>query len=315
MRRKFAIIVSAVAALLLLFTVSCGTGGDSPKQEQGSGSAEQKSGEAEAAFEQTEIAKAAEVMSDAAVSDANAAAGGLDTSDGQFSGEPYSGSVNESLASAYEETLPGAALDPSTPMVALTFDDGPYSPVTLRITDLLQKYKAHATFFIVGNRAEEYSDAIRAEVDTGCELANHTWDHEHNLTKVGADTIKQEVQQCNEKLAALTGITPKLLRPVGGAHNETVDASVGMPMIIWSVDTQDWKSRDASSVISRCMSSVKDGSIVLMHDLYPSTAEACETIIPQLVEQGYKLVTVSEMAAARGYTLEPGQAYNSFYQQ
>jgi len=200
--------------------------------------------------------------------------------------------------------------DPSRPMVALTFDDGPYSPVTDRIVNKLTEYGGHATFFVVGNRVATYSDSVIKAAGAGNEIANHSWDHS-TLTKLTAIKIQKQMHDTDNALQYYIGHPAYLMRPVGGAHNATVDAAVGKPIIMWSVDTLDWKNRNASTVANTVLSKVKDGDIILMHDLYKSTADACDVIIPALTARGYQLVTVSELAAAKGINLQNGVAYSA----
>lgn len=197
-------------------------------------------------------------------------------------------------------------------MVALTFDDGPYSPVTNRILDELEIVGGHATFFIVGNRASTYSDCVLRELELGCELANHTWSHPNaGLTTLSYADVVDQIVSCNNELYRIAGVKPSVMRPVGGSYNDSVAAAVDMPIIIWSLDTQDWKYRDADHIVNAILNNVSDGDIILMHDLYTSTAEAMEIVIPELVARGYSLVTVSELAEYKGYDLEDSKAYYS----
>jgi len=203
-------------------------------------------------------------------------------------------------------------IDPDKPMVALTYDDGPYTPVTTRILDTLEKYDARATFFVVGSRVNTYKDCIKRSFDMGCEIGNHTYNHTI-LTSVGSAKIKEEINATNKAVEKITGVAPVVVRTPGGAVNSTVRSSVMYPMFNWSVDTLDWKNRNASSVVSAIKKDVRDGSIVLMHDLYGSTASATETIVPWLVKEGYQLVTVSELMAVKGIDAEAGKLYNNAY--
>ncbi len=200
-------------------------------------------------------------------------------------------------------------VDPSRPMVALTFDDGP-SRVTPRILDTLEQYNARATFFVVGRQVNSYYENMRRAVSLGCEIGNHTVSHA-SLPGLDLNGLASEIGSNNQRICDYISYTPALFRPPYGAANDTVRANAGMPMILWNIDTEDWKSRNAQSVISRALDHVKDGDIILMHDLYGSTAEACETIIPELINRGFQLVTVSEMAQAKGVSLESGQLYYS----
>ena len=200
---------------------------------------------------------------------------------------------------------------PAGKMVALTFDDGPYSPVTNRILDLLDEYDSHATFFVVGDRVATYASCVRRADELGCEIANHTYDHKNNLANVSGATIRSEIHGCNDEVFKIIGKEPVIMRPCGGSYSDTTRANVGMPMIIWSLDTADWKYRDATRTANAILNNVSDGDIILMHDLYSSTADAMEIVIPELVRRGYTLVTVSELAEAKGVDLEDGGAYYS----
>lgn len=201
-------------------------------------------------------------------------------------------------------------LDPSRPMVALTFDDGPYSPVGNQIMDCLAQYGGKATFFMVGSRVPAHGAEVQRMVAEGHEVANHTMNHKY-LQKLNAAQIQGEVNQCNDTIQAVCGVRPSLMRLPGGIHNATVLASTGMPMIQWNIDTRDWKTRNADQTVAAVLSQVKNGDIVLMHELYGQTGEAVLRIIPELANRGYQLVTVSEMAAARGLGLEAGKLYFS----
>lgn len=200
---------------------------------------------------------------------------------------------------------------PAVPMVALTFDDGPYSPVTDRIVAKLTEYQGKATFFVVGNRVSTYSNSVINASNIGCEIGNHTWDHTP-LTKLSPLEIAREIHDTDTTVGYYTGKFPALIRPVGGGRNEVVDSSVDKPMINWSIDTKDWSSKNSQKVIWSVLNNVQDGDIILMHDLYPTTADACDVLIPELTGRGYQLVTVSELASARGITPEPGKLYRSF---
>lgn len=218
-------------------------------------------------------------------------------------------------AAAEPETAGQAAsgtrtIDPSRPMVALTFDDGPQTDVDNRILDCLAKYGGKATFFMVGDRVASRAGVVQRMAAEGHELANHTLNHKY-LNKVSAAEVRAQVQQCNDVIESVSGVRPTLMRLPGGIHNESIRANVQMPMIQWSIDTLDWKTRNADKTVAAVVGKVKDGDIVLMHDLYSPTGDAAERIIAELTNQGYQLVTVSELAAAKGKTLEAGQVYSA----
>lgn len=205
-----------------------------------------------------------------------------------------------------------ADVDPEKPMVALTYDDGP-SANTPKILDLLEKYGAKATFFVVGDRLDDsskYRSYVKRAYELGCQIGNHTYEHE-TLTSLSESQIKSQISKCDAAVKKAAGITPSIMRPPGGNRNATVDKAVGKPLILWSIDTLDWKTRDASKTVSAVLDHVKDGDVILMHDLYAATAEASETIIPALIKKGYQLVTVEELALNRG-GMKAGNRYSSF---
>ena len=202
------------------------------------------------------------------------------------------------------------AIDPKKPMIALTFDDGP-GPRTSELLNQLKKYNAHATFFMLGKNVKLYPDAVKQMLKDGNELGNHSYDHQQ-LTKIDGAAVKKEVDDTNRNIKNICGSPATLLRPPYGAINDTVKSNVGMPMILWNVDTLDWKTRNTQSTIDSVMKNLKDGDIVLMHDIHSQTIDAALELIPKLEEEGYQLVTVSEMAAAKKQDLKDGTAYSDF---
>ncbi|MCI9083242.1 MAG: polysaccharide deacetylase family protein [Lachnospiraceae bacterium] len=200
-------------------------------------------------------------------------------------------------------------IDMNGQMVALTYDDGP-SQYTPAILEILRQHGGVATFFVVGQRVSSYADTIRSAYNMGCEIGNHTYSHQV-LTKVGVPSIQSQVNSTNAAVQNVTGASPIVMRPPGGGHNPVVRSAVGMPVILWSIDTLDWKTKNASSTQAAVLNHVKDGDIILMHDLYNPTAEASRVIIPELVRRGYQLVTVSELADCRG-GMAKGAVYNAF---
>ncbi|MCD8082202.1 MAG: polysaccharide deacetylase family protein [Clostridiales bacterium] len=216
----------------------------------------------------------------------------------------------ETAVQEEQEEAVGRVIDPSRPMVALTFDDGPQTAVGNRIMDILAQYDGKATFFLVGSRVPGQAAEVARMVAEGHEVANHTMNHKY-LQKLGAAQIQSEVNQCNDTIQAVCGVRPTLMRLPGGNHNATVLANTGMPMIQWSIDTLDWKTRNADATVAAVLNHIQDGDIVLMHELYSATGDAVARIVPELAARGYQMVTVSELAAAKGAALAPGQLYFS----
>ena len=200
-------------------------------------------------------------------------------------------------------------IDPDKPMVALTFDDGP-GPYTDRILDCLEKYGAKATFYVVGNRLGTYSNQLKREAELGMEIGCHSWSHAQ-LTTLSPSGVAADISRTNNKAYELTGVYPATVRPPYGSHNASVRSAAGAPFILWSVDTLDWKTRNATSTYNAVINNVKDGDIILMHDIHSPTADAVERIVPALIERGYQLVTVSEMGEVRKGGLAAGSYYSS----
>jgi len=208
----------------------------------------------------------------------------------------------------------GRYIDPSKPMVALTFDDGPDVQVDGVLMDELEKVNGRATFFVVGQRVEKFPEDIKNTVERGHEIGNHSYDHDIHLSSKGQDYIRNEFDKTDDAVEKAAGVRPALVRLPGGNISNDVKAVVKKPLIFWSIDTEDWRSRDAEKTQNSILSQVKDGDIVLMHALYLSTAQACKTVIPELHARGYQLVTVSELIHFRGQDVQGGNGvqYKSF---
>ncbi|MCI9493938.1 MAG: polysaccharide deacetylase family protein [Lachnospiraceae bacterium] len=200
-------------------------------------------------------------------------------------------------------------IDLYKPIVALTYDDGP-SIYTPAILDILQQYGGAATFFVVGNRVSAYPDALRRAYSMGCEIGNHTYSHKI-LTKLSVPEIQSQITATNDVVRSVTGASPTVMRPPGGGYNSTVTSAVGMPLILWSIDTLDWKTKNAALTQAAVLNHIQNGDIVLMHDLYRQTADASAAIIPALVSRGYQLVTIKELSDCRG-AMAPGGVYRHF---
>lgn len=200
-------------------------------------------------------------------------------------------------------------LDPDKPMVALTFDDGPYDRVTNRIVKALAKHDSRATFFVVGNRVERYADTMKNAYQKGNQIATHTFDH-GDLSKMKKKQIRRELKRAFRVMKKINGENPTMLRPPYGNVNDKMRQTIQIPMIYWSVDTEDWASRNKAKILKRCKS-IKDGDIVLMHDLYPSTATAVEKLVPKLCKKGFQLVTVEELFYYKGIDAKGGKVYFS----
>lgn len=217
----------------------------------------------------------------------------------------------------------GADIPEADVYIALTFDDGPTGAIdgypnglTAYLLDGLKERGAHATFFMVGDRVNMFSSTLPRLVSEGHELGNHTMTHPmQHLTGLKKDGIQKEITSATSTITEKAGQPPTVLRPVGGGVNSDVKAvakDLGLPIINWNVDTQDWKNRNKQSVHDAIVNAA-DGSVVLMHDLYPTSVEGALSAIDDLqkrTDKTYAFVTVSELAAVKGITLEPGVVYN-----
>ena len=190
-------------------------------------------------------------------------------------------------------------IDPNKPMVALTFDDGPgYNSASDKIVDVLEKYSARATFFMLGSNAADHPKNLKRKVELGCQIGNHTYNHSH----YGKNVTASDISKASKAIKKACGVAPTAFRSPGGITNSAIRKECkeeGMPLYYWSLDTQDWKYRDADKIYKTVMKSVEDGDIILMHEIYDSTAEAVEKIVPALIKKGYQLVTCDELIEAK----------------
>ena len=210
----------------------------------------------------------------------------------------------------YDETYENEVfkINPEDKLIAFSFDDGP-STYDLGIVDSLVNSHSTATFFMVGNRIDSFHDSVFKIVNAGMEVGNHTYDHK-SLTKLSTEKVTEEITKTNEKYTALTGKTMNLMRPSYGAINKTVALTTGMPVILWNIDTLDWKTRDTDKTVESILSA-KDGDIVLMHSLYKPTADAVAKSLPELYKKGFRVVSVGELMQYKGKTLIAGNTYRS----
>jgi peptidoglycan/xylan/chitin deacetylase (PgdA/CDA1 family) len=208
----------------------------------------------------------------------------------------------------------GRYIDITKKMVAITFDDGPHNTYSNKILDTLEKHNSVATFFEVGNLVSQGADTIKRADALGCEIASHTWSHA-NLQTSSQSVIDSQIEKADEAFYEAIGKKPALLRPPYGATDKELLANCDKYLIGWSVDTNDWKYRDADKVFSVIKNEGDlDGDVILMHSLYDSTAKATERIVPYLVDKGYQLVTISELIKYKNEDfLETGKYYTYNY--
>ena len=203
-------------------------------------------------------------------------------------------------------------VDITKKLVALTFDDGPNKTYTNEILDVLEAYNSVATFFDLGSIMNNAPQTMQRASQLGCEMGSHSYSHK-NLKTASVDKIKEEISSTDAVFEEILGYKPTLLRPPYGAVGSDLKENCDKYLIGWSVDTLDWKNRDKDKVVASVKSEGDlDGDVILMHSIYKSTAQAVEELVPWLIENGYQLVTVSELMKYRFETeMETGKYYSS----
>ena len=200
--------------------------------------------------------------------------------------------IKNNYAKVNSYKINNKVLDINKKYVALTFDDGP-SIYTKEIIDTLKKHEVNATFFILGNKVKPYQELLNQSLNNGNILGNHSYNHKW-LIKLNEDELNNQIIKNNEEIKLYTGFTPTLLRPTYGSVNNKVK-HLNMDIVLWTVDTMDWKYRNVSTIVSRATKKLKDGDIILMHDIYKTSALAVDKIITEIKKQGFELVTIPEL--------------------
>lgn len=250
-------------------------------------------------------------------SDGTYYAGGFQVIDGvQYSfdenGYMQTGWVSKGVQDYYFNEDGSYNEEKKKPMLALTFDDGP-GQYTDTLLDCLEENNAHATFFMLGQLVSSYPDTVKRMVELGCELGSHSWDH-LDLTSMDLDSAAKEYSDTDNALIEACGQASTVARAPYGSYNQSVIDAVGKPFFMWSLDSMDWSYLDVEMDYNTIMNGdLTDGSIILMHDIHEPSVQAALRIIPDLIEKGYKLVTLSEMAQAKGVTLQ-NASYSDFWQ-
>jgi peptidoglycan/xylan/chitin deacetylase (PgdA/CDA1 family) len=197
---------------------------------------------------------------------------------------------------------------PDGPFVALTFDDGPRAATTTTLLDGLSQRGVHATFFVIGENVAGNEELLLRMEREGHQIGLHTF-HHRSLAQVNGADFYVEVDQLREFLSTLLGRENFMLRPPFGMITPANRARAGSPIILWSVDPEDWSDRDSDRQVSTILDNVEDGGIILLHDIYPASVETALRVVDELMAEGYKFVTVEELFILRGQTPENGKEY------
>ena len=215
--------------------------------------------------------------------------------------------IKEVISNISNSNYQSDYIDINKKMIALTFDDGPnYN--TSKILEILNKYNVRATFFVLGSKINHNEKIIKTMDEYGMEIGNHTYSHKLMTSMSNLDIIK-EVEDTSDLIYNIVGKYPNLVRPSYGSFNKKIKESINMPIIIWNIDTLDWKSHNSKKIVSRVMNKVSDGDIILMHDIYSATVKAVDILVPKLISEGYQLVSVSELFYYKNINLENGRVY------
>ena len=192
--------------------------------------------------------------------------------------------------------------------VALTFDDGPWPGTTRVLLDGLKEREAKATFFVIGKQIATRPELIQRMVQEGHQIGLHTWDHVA-LRGLGAGEVSRQLEKSRAALVELVGEQDFMLRPPYGFVDETVKQCAGGPIICWSVDTEDWRDEDVARIVKAAVEDVRDGDIILMHDIFRSSVDAALECVDELQRRGFALVTVEELVTLRGREPAAGEVY------
>ncbi len=191
-------------------------------------------------------------------------------------------------------------------IMSISFDAAWGNEDTEQLIEILNKYNVKATFFVVGEWVDKYPESVKALSDAGHEIMNHSNTHPH-MTELSVEKMRSEINECNDKIEAITGVKPILFRPPYGDYNNAVVQAVrdcGSYCIQWSIDSLDWKDLSPDEIFSRVTSKAAPGGIVLFHNAAKNTPAALTPILEKLQADGYKLVPISQLIYADNYEID-----------
>lgn len=222
-------------------------------------------------------------------------------------------SLPPSALLGYEALQADASADlPEQKLIALTFDDGPRRSTTTRLLDGLAERGVKATFFLIGCQISGNEDVMRRMDQEGHQIGIHTFDHVQ-LTELNQTDFDAQVETTRTLLRDLLGHNDFLLRPPFGKWDEGVRTRAGCPIILWSIDPEDWDDKNTDRVVEQVVSQARDGSIILLHDIYSQSVDAALQIVDRLHAEGYYFCTIDQLFAARRISLKAGQVYWNAY--
>lgn len=199
--------------------------------------------------------------------------------------------------------------EPKKKMIALSYDDGPSKTLTRELLKILQDNDCTATFFVLGNKVKKYSDIIYELHNAGNEIGNHSYDHS-DLSKLSKEQIINQFNKTEQAIYEVTNEYPTFFRPPYGALSDNVRTSISSPLVLWSIDSNDWRPITDEQVINNVISSLADGKIILMHDIHKRTIEVSKILIPKIKELGYEIVSIEKLYESNNIELEDGKVYS-----
>ena len=203
---------------------------------------------------------------------------------------------------------PTEVADAPPKLLALTFDDGPRRSTTLKLLEGLNQRGVQATFFLIGKQIEGNEDIIRQMAEGGHQIGLHTFDHVE-LRSLPAAEIRRQLDLTRNALVSVLGEREFWLRPPYGFVDDNLLAQADSPLILWSVDPEDWHNRSVQREVAHIVSHVQDGDIILMHDIFPESVDAALQVIDRLRQAGYAFVTVDDLLLSRGISPQKGEIY------
>ena len=209
-------------------------------------------------------------------------------------------------AASTKRQLPIYCVQRDQKMVAISFDAAWGNEDTQQLIDILGQYQIKATFFVVGDWVDKYPESVKALHDAGHEIMNHSNTHAH-FNSLSTEEIVADVEACNDKIEAITGVRPTLIRcPYGEYDDHVISAirSMGMEPIQWDVDSLDWKDYDAKTIFKRVTENLQPGSIVLFHNAALHTPEALPSILEFMQQNGYTVVPIGQLIYTENYTID-----------
>lgn len=201
--------------------------------------------------------------------------------------------------------------DTTKKQIAITFDDGPHPTYTNRLLKILEDNKAKSTFFMLGLNVELYPEIVKNVDESGNEIALHGHSHT-SFTRMDIASIVEEIESTNNAIKKITNKSTLLVRPPYGSINSEIKSNIDYSYILWNIDTNDWRTKDVDEIVTHVLDEVEDGSIILFHDIFKTSVEAIEILLPILYFEGYQFVDVTTLAKRTGNSISLNQSYTNF---